>query len=55
MSGNDWRKRNDFSFCQNEETDGADCTSSGRAFQSQRMDGSIKYIEERIKKPVTQS
>jgi len=32
MSGNDWWNRNVFS-CWKEETDGADCTSSGRVFQ----------------------
>jgi len=33
MSGNDWWNRNVFSSRQNEETNGADCTSSGRVFQ----------------------
>jgi len=33
MSGNDWWNRNVFSCCRKEETDGADCTSSGRVFQ----------------------
>ena len=33
MSGNDWCNRIVFSCRRKEETDGADCTSSGRVFQ----------------------
>ena len=33
MSGNDWWNRNVFSCRQKKETDGADCTWSGRVFQ----------------------
>jgi len=33
MSGNDWWNRNVFSCRRKEETDGADCTSSGRVLQ----------------------
>ena len=31
-SGNDWLNKNVFSCCRKEETDGADCASSGRVF-----------------------
>jgi len=33
MSGNDWCKQNVFTCRRKEETDGADCMSSGRVLQ----------------------